>query len=90
MVVISQQPKIKIEEEDDDDVEKLRLAALKTMGMGTKKDTTQKQLVVLQMQKVLPQTAHSCFPRYKNQRLTKKNMYYNRAQQRQNGVSFYY
>ncbi|XP_020288665.1 serine/arginine repetitive matrix protein 1-like isoform X2 [Pseudomyrmex gracilis] len=84
-----QKPKIKIEEEDDDDVEKLRLAALKTMGMGTKKDTSQKKLVVLQMQKVLPQTTHSCFPRYKNQRPTKKNMYYNRAQQRQNGNVYY-
>jgi len=83
MVVIPQQSKIKIEDDDDEDVEALRLAALKSLRT---KDAMHKRSALSQVQKVLPQiTQSSRFP-YKNPRPMKKNYY--RTQQRQNGVSF--
>lgn len=80
MVVVPQQSKIKVEDDDDEDVEALRLAALKSLRT---KDATHKK--ALQVQKVYPQPSRSS---YKGQRPMKRNFYHNRAQQRQNGVSF--
>ncbi|XP_077268559.1 uncharacterized protein LOC143900753 isoform X2 [Temnothorax americanus] len=86
MVVVPQQSKVKIEDDDDEDVEALRLAALKSLRT---KDATHKRSALSQVQKVLPQiTQSSCFS-YKNQRPTKKNYYHNRVQQRQNGNVYY-
>ncbi|XP_018401761.1 PREDICTED: serine/arginine repetitive matrix protein 1-like [Cyphomyrmex costatus] len=86
MIVIPQQSKIKVEDDDDEDVEALRLAALKSLRT---KNAMHKKLELSQMQKVLPQiTQSSRFP-YKNQRSMKKNYYHNRVQQRQNGNLYY-
>jgi len=83
MVVIPQQSKIKIEDDDDEDVEALRLAALKSLRT---KDAMHKRSALSQVQKVLPQITQSSRFSYKNQRPMKKNYY--RTQQRQNGVNF--
>lgn len=85
MVVVPQQSKVKIEDDDDEDVEALRLAALKSLRT---KDATHKRSALSQVQKVLPQVTQSSRFSYKNQRPMKKNYYHNRMQQRQNGVSF--
>ncbi|KAL6264591.1 hypothetical protein P5V15_004693 [Pogonomyrmex californicus] len=86
MIIIPQQSKVKVEEDDDEDVEALRLAALKSLRT---KDATHKRSTLSQVQKILPQvTQSSRFP-YKSQRPTKKNYYHNRVQQRQNGNMYY-
>ncbi|XP_012534565.1 serine/arginine repetitive matrix protein 1 isoform X2 [Monomorium pharaonis] len=88
MVVVSQQSKVKIEDDDDEDVEALRLAALQSLRT---KDAMHKRSALSQMQKVHPQvTQSSRFP-YKSQRPMKKNYYHNhnRVQQRQNGNVYY-
>ncbi|XP_018301799.1 serine/arginine repetitive matrix protein 1 isoform X1 [Mycetomoellerius zeteki] len=86
MIVIPQQSKVKVEDDDDEDVEALRLAALKSLRT---KNAMHKRLALSQVQKVLPQiTQSSRFP-YKNQRSMKKNYYHNRVQQRQNGNVYY-
>lgn len=85
MVVVPQQSKVKIEDDDDEDVEALRLAALKSLRT---KDATHKRSALSQVQKVLPQITQSSRFSYKNQRPMKKNYYHNKMQQRQNGVSF--
>lgn len=79
MVVVSQS-KIKIEDDDEDDLDALRLAALETLRT---KDASYKRST----QKVSAQITQSTRYPYKNQWPTKKNFYY-KAQQRQNGVSF--
>ncbi|XP_039306803.1 serine/arginine repetitive matrix protein 2 isoform X2 [Solenopsis invicta] len=88
VVVVPQQSKVKIEDDDDEDVEALRLAALKSLRT---KDTTHKRSALSQMQKVLPQITQSSRFAYKNQRPIKKNYYHNhnRVQQRQNGHLYY-
>ncbi|KAL0112367.1 hypothetical protein PUN28_012001 [Cardiocondyla obscurior] len=87
MVVVPQQSKIKVEDDDDEDVEALRLAALKSLRT---KDATHKRSALSQVQKVSsPQLTQSSRFTYKNQRPTIKKNYY-RIQQRQNGVSFYF
>ncbi|XP_050453781.1 serine/arginine repetitive matrix protein 1-like isoform X1 [Cataglyphis hispanica] len=89
MVVVPQQSKIKIEDDDDEDVEALRLAALKSLRT---KDATHKRPTILQVQKVFPQvTQPSRFP-YKGpyKGPIKKNFYHNKLQgQRQNGNVYY-
>lgn len=85
MVVVPQQSKIKIEDDDDEDVEALRLAALKSLRT---KDATHKRAAPLQVQKVFPQVTQPSRLSYKDQRPMKKNFYHNRSQPRQNGVSF--
>ncbi|XP_011704851.1 PREDICTED: peptidyl-prolyl cis-trans isomerase CYP95-like isoform X2 [Wasmannia auropunctata] len=85
MVVVPQQSKIKVEDDDDEDVEALRLAALKSLRT---KDATHRRSAL--SQKVLPQITQSSRFSYKNQRPTKKNYYnQNRVQQRQNGNVYY-
>lgn len=81
MVVVSQS-KIRIEDDDEDDLDALRLAALETLRT---KDTSYKKST--QIQKVSAQVTQSTRYPYKNQWPMKKNFYY-KAQQRQNGVSF--
>nr|XP_012222567.1 PREDICTED: serine/arginine repetitive matrix protein 1-like isoform X1 [Linepithema humile] len=82
MVVISQS-KIKIEDDDEDDLEALRLAALETLRT---KDASYKRSS--QVQKVSAQVTQSARYPYKNQWPMKKNFYY-KAQQRQNGNVYY-
>ncbi|KMQ93183.1 serine threonine-protein kinase prp4-like protein [Lasius niger] len=82
MVVVPQQSKIKIEDDDDEDVEALRLAALKSLRT---KDATHKRSALLQVQKVFPQVTQPSRLPYKGQRPIKRNFYHNRSQQRQNG-----
>ncbi|KAL0112365.1 hypothetical protein PUN28_012001 [Cardiocondyla obscurior] len=86
MVVVPQQSKIKVEDDDDEDVEALRLAALKSLRT---KDATHKRSALSQVQKVSsPQLTQSSRFTYKNQRPTIKKNYY-RIQQRQNGRMYY-
>ncbi|XP_070157736.1 serine/threonine-protein kinase PRP4 homolog isoform X2 [Polyergus mexicanus] len=87
MVVVSQQSKTKIEDDDDEDVEALRLAALKSLRT---KDATHKRPALLQMQKVFSQVAQPSRLPYKGPRPIKRNFnYHNRLQQRQNGNVYY-
>ncbi|XP_029161666.1 serine/arginine repetitive matrix protein 1-like isoform X2 [Nylanderia fulva] len=86
MVVVPQQSKIKIEDDDDEDVEALRLAALKSLRT---KDATHKRTALSQVQKVYPQATQPSRLPYKGQRPIKKNFYHNRLQQRQNGNVYY-
>ncbi|XP_029680444.1 serine/arginine repetitive matrix protein 1-like isoform X3 [Formica exsecta] len=87
MVVVPQQSKIKIEDDDDEDVEALRLAALKSLRT---KDATHKRPALLQMQKVFPQVTQPSRLPYKGPRPIKRNFnYHNRSQQRQNGNVYY-
>ncbi|CAL1684047.1 unnamed protein product [Lasius platythorax] len=86
MVVVPQQSKIKIEDDDDEDVEALRLAALKSLRT---KDATHKRSALLQVQKVFPQVTQPSRLPYKGQRPIKRNFYHNRSQQRQNGNVYY-
>ncbi|XP_011332230.1 serine/arginine repetitive matrix protein 1 isoform X2 [Ooceraea biroi] len=87
MVLVPQQSKIKIEDDDEEDVEALRLAALKSLR---KKESVCKKAALSQVQKVLPQvTSSSRFP-YKNPWPMKKNFYNNRVQQKQNGNLYYH
>lgn len=87
MVVVPQQSKIKIEDDDDEDVEALRLAALKSLRT---KDTTHKRPTILQVQKVFPQVTQPSRLPYKGpyKGPIKKNFYHKSQGQRQNGVSF--
>ncbi|XP_072762176.1 uncharacterized protein [Anoplolepis gracilipes] len=82
MVVVPQQSKNKIEDDDDEDVEALRLAALKSLRT---KDATHKR----SLQKVFPQVTQPSRLPYKGQRPIKRNFYHNRSQQRQNGNVYY-
>ncbi|KAM0729327.1 hypothetical protein ACS0PU_004681 [Formica fusca] len=87
MIVVPQQSKIKIEDDDDEDVEALRLAALKSLRT---KDATHKRPALLQMQKVFPQVTQPSRLPYKGARPIKRNFnYHNRSQQRQNGNVYY-
>lgn len=87
IVVVPQQSKIKIEDDDDEDVEALRLAALKSLRT---KDATHKRPALLQMQKVFPQVTQPSRLPYKGPRPIKRNFnYHNRSQQRQNGNVYY-
>lgn len=86
MVVVPQQSKIKIEDDDDEDVEALRLAALKSLRT---KDATLKRTALSQVQKVFPQVTQQSRLPYKGQRPIKRNFYHNRSQQRQNGNVYY-
>ncbi|GAB1867542.1 Neurofilament heavy polypeptide [Camponotus japonicus] len=86
MVVVPQQSKIKIEDDDDEDVEALRLAALKSLRP---KDATHKRSALLQVQKVFPQVTQPSRLPYKDQRPMKRSFYHNRSQPRQNGNVYY-
>jgi len=85
MVLATHQTNVITEDDDDEDLETLRLAALKSLR---KKDSVYKKSTLSQVQKVQPQVIQSSRFPYKNSWPTKKN-FYNRIQQKQNGVSFY-
>lgn len=84
MVVVPQQSKIKIEDDDEEDVEALRLAALKSLR---KKAGVCRNPALSQVQRILPQVNQSSRFPYKSPWPTKKTFYNNRVQQKQNGVS---
>ncbi|XP_011151051.1 serine/arginine repetitive matrix protein 2-like isoform X1 [Harpegnathos saltator] len=79
-MVVVPQTKIKTDDDDDEDLETLRMVALQSIRA---KDTARNR------QPILPQITQPSRIPYKNQRPIRRNFHYNRTQQRQNGNVYY-
>lgn len=79
-MVVFPQPKVKIDDDDEEDLERLRMLALQSIGA---KDAARNR------RPIVPQVTQTSRNQYKYQRPMRRNYHYNnRVQQRQNGVSF--
>lgn len=84
-MVLASQQKFHTDDDDDEDLEALRLAALQSLR--TKDSLHSKRQSLTQLQKVVPQVTQIARPSYKPQRLPRRAYFHDRLQQRQNGVS---
>ncbi|XP_015433351.1 PREDICTED: peptidyl-prolyl cis-trans isomerase CYP95-like [Dufourea novaeangliae] len=82
-----QKQSTKNEDEDDEDLEALRLAALQSLRA---KDTVHyKKQTLPQLQKVVPEVTQTSRPSYKGQRPPRRGYFPNQLQQRRNGNLYY-
>nr|XP_050867685.1 serine/arginine repetitive matrix protein 1-like isoform X1 [Vespula vulgaris] len=86
-MVLASQQKFHTDDDDDEDLEALRLAALQSLR--TKDTLHNKRPSLTQLQKVVPQVTQIARPSYKPQRLPRRAHFHNRLQQRQNGNLYY-
>ncbi|XP_035724110.1 serine/arginine repetitive matrix protein 1-like isoform X1 [Vespa mandarinia] len=86
-MVLASQQKFHTDDDDDEDLEALRLAALQSLR--TKDTLHNKRQSLTQLQKVVPQVTQIARPSYKPQRLPRRAHFHNRLQQRQNGNLYY-
>lgn len=86
-MVVPPQQITKNDDEEDEDLEALRLAALKSLR--TKDTLHNRRQPPPPIQKVVPQVTHTSRPSYKIQRPPRRGFFHNRLQQRQNGNLYY-
>ncbi|XP_015182592.1 PREDICTED: serine/arginine repetitive matrix protein 1-like isoform X2 [Polistes dominula] len=85
-MVLASQQKFHASDDDDEDLDALRLAALQSLGT---KDNSHKKQPLTQLHNVVPQVTQIARPSYKLQRIPKRPHFHNRIQPRQNGIVYY-
>ncbi|XP_043485529.1 serine/threonine-protein kinase PRP4 homolog isoform X1 [Polistes fuscatus] len=86
-MVLASQHKFHTSDDDEEDLDALRLAALQSLG--TKDNSHNKKQPLTQLHNVVPQVTQIARPSYKPQRIPRRPHFHNRIQPRQNGIIYY-
>ncbi|KAI4481251.1 hypothetical protein M0802_014008 [Mischocyttarus mexicanus] len=86
-MVLASQQKFHNSDDDEEDLDALRLAALQSLG--TKDNSHNKKQPLTQLHNVVPQVTQIARPSYKPQRIPRRSNFHTRMQQRPNGILYY-